>query len=418
MLTAALSVFTAAGGLTVAAAKKALGPRISVFVVVVTIVRSLVNVVAWGLDNSTDAEANNGGGSGKHRVPPGAGIFQTIYHKGYLLYLMPVTLFTLSDTIAFLSLSRLNPATFSLVWNCKTAFVAVLFRFFIKRQPMAWHKWAGVALLLIGPGTAEIGNLWHMKQNLVHTHRDDAEMGSGMSGHAHPHAGNGGAANESAEAAAVAASMHFQVMSVMIALGGSLCSACANVCYEWVLKLNAHHSFWEQMLVSNSGAVIMGIIVLLCRVGFNAGIFLLHPENLFTGFTGVAALAVMLQATSGLVAAAVLRYVDNIADLFAHAGAMFITAVMSYLFFELEPSVVFCTGLLVSVVAFVVYYAERVLPHAPTWVQRTCGFGPGVKHADSFGDVTVGGSGLGGPKGGVEEEGGIRGGRVFPGDDL
>ena len=39
-----------------------------------------------------------------------------------------------------------------------------------------------------------------------------------------------------------------------------------------------------------------------------------------------------------------LRYVDNIADLFAHAGAMFITAVVSYLFFELEPSVVFCTG--------------------------------------------------------------------------
>ena len=53
MLTAALSVFTAAGGLSVAAAKKTLGPRISVFVVVVNIVRSVVNIVARPTTSST-----------------------------------------------------------------------------------------------------------------------------------------------------------------------------------------------------------------------------------------------------------------------------------------------------------------------------------------------------------------------------
>ena len=47
-------------------------------------------------------------------------------------------------------------------------------------------------------------------------------------------------------------------MSVFFCLAGSLCSACANVCYEWVLKHNAHHSFWEQMLVGNSQAVMAG----------------------------------------------------------------------------------------------------------------------------------------------------------------
>ena len=90
-----------------------------------------------------------------------------LYHSGYLLYIVPVVMFTVSDTVAFMSLSRLNPATFSLIWNCKTAFVAVLFRFFIKGQPMAWHKWLGVALLLLGPGRAEAGNLWHAGQTLV-----------------------------------------------------------------------------------------------------------------------------------------------------------------------------------------------------------------------------------------------------------
>ena len=71
--------------------------------------------------------------------------------------------------------------------------------------------------------------------------------------------------------------------------------------------------------------VTVGVVILLWREGWNAGITLLTPENLFTGFTGIAALAVVLQATSGIIAAGVLRYVDNIADLFAHAGAMFIT---------------------------------------------------------------------------------------------
>jgi len=59
--------------------------------------------------------------------------------------------------------------------------VAVLYRCFIKRRPIQWHKWLGVALLLLGPGVAEFGNLWHAKQLVhVHSHRVDAEMGRGL----------------------------------------------------------------------------------------------------------------------------------------------------------------------------------------------------------------------------------------------
>ena len=76
------------------------------------------------------------------------------------------------------------------------------------------------------------------RYNSVHSHRDDAEMGSAMTGHAHRVSSAGGLD------AAGAASFHFQLMSVFVCLGGSLCSACANVCYEWVLKHNSHHSFW------------------------------------------------------------------------------------------------------------------------------------------------------------------------------
>ena len=80
-----------------------------------------------------------------------------------------------------------------------------------------------------------------------------------------------------------------------------------NVAYEWVLKHNSHHSFWEQMLVGNGQAVIVGVFILIWREGWTTGVTLLTPENLFTGFTGIAAMAVVLQATSGLIAAGLLR---------------------------------------------------------------------------------------------------------------
>jgi hypothetical protein len=69
-------------------------------------------------------------------------------------------------------------------------------------------------------------------------------------------------------------------------------------------QCNLYRYFWEQMLVGNAQAVVVGVVILISREGWNTGITLLTPENLFTGFTGVAALAVVLQATSGIIAAA------------------------------------------------------------------------------------------------------------------
>ena len=110
-------------------------------VVIVNIVRTIINFCLWSNEPEKPAASNN--------TPT----------KGYLLYIAPSMLFTMSDTIAYISLSNINPAKFSIIWNCKTAFVAVLYRLFLKRRPMAHMKWAGVGLLLLGPGIAEFGNL-------------------------------------------------------------------------------------------------------------------------------------------------------------------------------------------------------------------------------------------------------------------
>jgi len=70
LLTFSLSIFTAAGGLCVAAAKKSLGPRISVFVVVVNIVRTVVNITVWSMEPEESADSRNNGDKRKC-VPAG-----------------------------------------------------------------------------------------------------------------------------------------------------------------------------------------------------------------------------------------------------------------------------------------------------------------------------------------------------------
>jgi len=58
----------------------------------------------------------------------------------------------------------------------------------------------------------------------------------------------------------------------------------------------------------------------------------------------------------------ILKYIDNIADLYAHAGAVLITAFCSWLFFDLHPNMFFMLGMLASVCSLFLYYSERLSP--------------------------------------------------------
>jgi hypothetical protein len=72
------------------------------------------------------------------------------------------------------------------------------------------------------------------------------------------------------------------------------------------------------------------------------------------------------------------------------------TTVVSYMFFELEPSVVFCSGMFISIAAFFVYYSERVVPYLPWRVQSVLGVGV----VGGVGAAGGGASGAGGGKAG------------------
>lgn len=251
-----------------------------------------------------------------------------VFPRFNMQYAIPSLMYCFSDNIAFLVLAHINPATFSIIWNCKTAVVAVLMRLVLVQKPFAWVKWGGVGLLLIGPTLVELGS----KKEVT----------------------KGGENGE-----------HAPIYWHALCLGGACISAAANVYTEWVLKKYKIEPMIWQNVQMYTFASVFTLIALICQKGFGAALDLVSPEFLMTHISGLTIVAILMQVTQAFIVPAILKYVDNIADLYAHAGAVLITAFFSWMFFELKITIWFTLGMLASVCSLFLYYSEKIFTPQP-----------------------------------------------------
>jgi len=309
-----LAVLITAGGVCISASKKLARETGHTYsnerlVVVVSIVKTLLTTL-WVM--------SSGGDDAAKAIAPDKTEGKELTRRESLLYAVPSALYTVSDNIAFVSLGRLNPATFSLIWNCKTAFSALLMRFFLLRRPFSWSKWGGLTLLLLGPILVELGDP-------PETH---------ASGEHH----------------------HAPAFYHSVALFGSCVSASANVLTEFMLKRRRHDSLKVQMLHMAVFGTTFALLTLWARRGGAAILVLLDPSTTFRGFNTFTYIAIIITSSSSFIALWVLKYIDNIADLFAHMGAVLLTCVVAFLFFGLRLTWSFVIGALVSIGSLYLYY--------------------------------------------------------------
>ncbi|KAK3284491.1 hypothetical protein CYMTET_7859 [Cymbomonas tetramitiformis] len=247
-------------------------------------------------------------------------------------YAIPGVLYTLSDNIAFTVLGKINPAIFSIIWNTKTAMVAVFMRLFLIRKPFSYLKWLGIALLLLGPAIIEFGG-------------KDGE-------------GDEPEGDEPEGEAKEAAPIHWH----FICLCGAAVSASSNVYTEYLLKTYST----DNILWQNTQLYFVSLIGSWIAMASQEGLFhvfnLLDPEYLFNTFNGFAFAAMIFQSSQAFVVPYILKYIDNIADLYAHAGSVLLTTIVSWMFFNLQLTWYFTLGLTLSLMSLVLYYAERLFP--------------------------------------------------------
>mmetsp|Transcript_20031 Transcript_20031/g.27737 ORF Transcript_20031/g.27737 Transcript_20031/m.27737 type:complete len:360 (+) Transcript_20031:204-1283(+) len=328
-LVGVLAILIAGGGLSIASSTRQESHLSTAALVFLTSVCRLVsNVGAF----SYQTVSQGGPGAGVLLASPGASPTKASFYAQTgrwngpltlnLHYAVPALLYTFSDNIAFVVLAKINPATFSILWNSKTAFVAVFLRLFLIKEPFPWVKWGGVALLLVGPTLIEIGS----KKDIM----------KGTLGQPAP------------------------IYWHMLCLLGAFISAASNVYTEWALKKHKTDPLLWQNIQLYGCSTAFTLIGLVAQHGLLSAVEVFSPEFLIANVSGMALLAMLCQTTQSFLVPAILKYLDNIADLYAHACAVIITAFASWMFFNLDLTIYFMLGISASIGSLFLYYAEKL----------------------------------------------------------
>lgn len=296
-----------------------------------------------------------------------------------LLFGVPAALYCFETNFQYIILDYLRPCELTILWNFKICATAALLHTFLRRR-YSRHQWIAIMVLILGCILPQLAT--HLSQPPA------SGYGSASTSPVAPPAGlaekppsvdlgvrrNHGPhtmlapENATLERAASfnlwgwGALLSTKFIGTVLALLGCSVAAAGNVISEWLLKQHAEESIHSKNMKLYSFGVLCNLATLVVKVGPNPASPARGPDGIITGFNAWVWMVVITGASSGLVVSGVLRYLDNIAVVFAHALAMIFVAVVSAELFHqvLTPPFIF-GGILVGV-AMMSFYAEDVKP--------------------------------------------------------
>ena len=210
--------------------------------------------------------------------------------RNVLEFSIPAAVYFLNNNLVFFILANITSTEFQILSCLKTVFTAILFRCLLSRF-LSLQKWMAILTLSCGAAVSQLS-----QANIV------SEPSSGTNTEL----------------------MDTVSMGAVATIASCLLSSFAGVYSEILLKREGQvHSIHLQ-----------NVILYMWGVVFNAiAVVVLYRDELFStsffkGYGTLTWLLVVNNALSGLAISAVLKFADNIIRVFAHAGAMTITAVI------------------------------------------------------------------------------------------
>lgn len=246
------------------------------------------------------------------RVPTDLSLRESLY------YAVPSFLYMLDNNLTYVILRFVDPATLSVLWNLKILTTAVLFRVVLKRQLSEIRKIA-IALLLLGVVTSQSD---HLKMT-------DATP---------------------TDAADTTESPADALVGLVLVLVAVTISSCASVFTEWAFKRKGACSFlWQNTQLYAYGVLFNGVGLV-----FEASA--ISTSGFFAGYNRWTVAVIAVNCIGGLTMGVILKYLDNMACIYAHAIAMMLTMFFSMLFFHFKPSLEFACGLSVLLISMYLYH--------------------------------------------------------------
>merc|ERR1712071_397214 len=221
---------------------------------------------------------------------------------------IPSSLYSLQNNLVLLALSWLDAATFQVTYQLKiltTAFFSVL----LLRKEIKFLQWLALLILMSGIILVQ-----------VPTTGPRVPQTAGITSH--------------------------HVVGLVAVLVSSISSGFAGVYYEKLLKESAQPS----VVLRNIQLGLFSLLFGVAAVVFNDGSKVLH-RGFLDGYDSVVWLVVILQASGGLLVAAVIKYADNILKGFATSISIILSCLFSYVVFhdlELEFNFLLGTGFVIA----------------------------------------------------------------------
>ena len=214
-------------------------------------------------------------------------------------FFLPAFLYLVDNNIFYGVMRMINPSTFQLMSNIKIVFVAVLCWGVLNKHLTA-VQWAALVLLVVGLVVSELDYL-----------HDVASPCSAV-----PPASTPSAAPSHSVLPAVAEKTSILSAFLLVATM-ALCSALGNILVEYLYKRDPTTNIFLQNTQLYSFGVVLNFI---CIFVYDAESVV--NDGFFVGFDGLTWLIIVTNGVTGIAVAFILRYSDNIGNVWAHAAGM------------------------------------------------------------------------------------------------
>lgn len=236
------------------------------------------------------------------------------------LYSMPAILYLITNNMKYPILERINPGVFAVVWNLKIIGVAFLL-YFVLRRKFTCCKWLGIFLLVVGSSLAELSQ-WNHKGSSEGV-KDDVTA---------------------------------DIQGIILLVVALVLISVANVTCEFIYKRPTDSG--NPISLHRQNVVLYSWGLTLNAIAWSLEDINMH-ETFFQSYTHWTVAVVIMNGLSGYLIGAMFKYIDSIVAIYADLVAMFITAIVSAVFFELDINLLFCLGFVVSSLSIWVYYNDE-----------------------------------------------------------
>ena len=269
-----------------------------------------------------------------------------IYNPNETIRLMiPSALYAIQNNLLYLALSNLEAATFQITYQLKILSTAIFSSILLNRR-LNPTQWLALGLLMLGVTLVQVTT--REEEHQQHPDVDTIK-------------------HQDEELKSLQQQQHHQnpMLGLMAVLASCVSSGFAGCYFERMLKQSST-SMWMRNIQLGISALMFSIIAMVTSdfqtIWKADGI-----SGFFQGYTILTWLVISNQALGGLLVATVVKHADNILKNFATSVSIILSSVISFYFFDFQPTLVFILGaLLVTAATFIYGSADGKKRHQPS----------------------------------------------------